>query len=112
VVLGHLGERIPYDLWRIDNLSAGMQMPLPFKKRVSDYMRQNFHVTTSGQFHDAAFHCALAALGAPRVMFSVDYPYEDMEHAAAWFDKTALPEADRLRIGRTNAIKLFKLDLK
>jgi gamma-resorcylate decarboxylase len=35
-----------------------------------------------------------------------------MEHAAAWFDKTALSDADRRRIGRTNAIKLFKLDLK
>ena len=111
VVLGHLGERIPYDLWRIDNLMRHMEMKLPAKKRVSDYMRQNFHLTTSGQFHDTAFHCALAAVGPSRIMFSVDYPYEAMEPAAAWFDNTALPDADRLRIGRTNAIKLFKLDL-
>ncbi len=111
VVLGHLGERIPYDMWRIDNLMDKMQMKSPAKKPVSDYMRQNFYLTTSGQFHDTAFHCALAAMGPSRIMFSVDYPYEDMEHAAAWFDNTALADADRRRIGRTNAIELFKLDL-
>ena len=112
IVLGHLGERIPFDMWRIDNLVAKLPVKYPAKRRVSDYMRENFHLTTSGQFHDTAFHCALAAVGAARLMFSVDYPYEEMEPAAAWFDNTALPEADRLRIGRTNAIRLFKLDLE
>ena len=50
-------------------------------------------------------------MGSSRIMFSVDYPYEEMAPAAAWFDKTELSDADRTRIGRTNAIKLFKLDL-
>ena len=54
---------------------------------------------------------ALEAVGASRIMFSVDYPYEAMEPAAQWFDNTKLAEPDRLAIGRTNAIKLFKLDL-
>lgn len=111
VVLGHLGERIPFDMWRIDNLMDKMPVSYPAKKRVSEYMRQNFHLTTSGQFHDTPFHCALAEMGAARLMFSVDYPYEEMAPAAAWFDNTELSDADRLRIGRTNAIELFKLDL-
>ena len=111
LVLGHLGERIPYDLWRIDNLIGTMNMQMPFKKSVSHYLRHNVHLTTSGQFNDAAFHCGLAAVGAARIMFSVDYPYEAMEHAADWFDSTKLSDADRLRIGRTNAVELFKLDL-
>jgi 2,3-dihydroxybenzoate decarboxylase len=51
----------------------------------------------------------MAELGADRVMFSVDYPFEDMSEAAAWFDKAEISEADRSKIGRTNAIKLFKL---
>ena len=75
-------------------------------------MRSNIHLTTSGQFHDPPFHCALAEMGASRIMFSVDYPYEEMAPAAQWFDHTALSDADRLRIGRTNAIELFKLDLR
>ena len=111
VVLGHLGERIPFDMWRIDNLMEKTPVSYPAKKRVSEYMRENFHLTTSGQFHDAPFQCALAEMGAARLMFSVDYPYEEMAPAAAWFDNTKLSDADRLRIGRTNAIELFKLDL-
>jgi 2,3-dihydroxybenzoate decarboxylase len=83
----------------------------PAKKRVSDYIRENFHLTTSGQFHDTPFHCALAEMGASRIMFSVDYPYEQMAAAATWFDNTVLSDADRLRIGRTNASELFKLNL-
>jgi 2,3-dihydroxybenzoate decarboxylase len=111
VVLGHLGERIPFDMWRIDNLMSKLPVKLPAKKRVSEYLRNNFHLTTSGQFHDTPFHCALAEMGPSRIMFSVDYPYEEMAPAAAWFDKTELSDADRTRIGRTNAAKLFKLHL-
>jgi gamma-resorcylate decarboxylase len=111
IVLGHLGERIPFDMWRIDNLVAKLPGKPRAKKRVSDYMRANFHLTTSGQFHDTPFRCALAEMGAARIMFSVDYPYEEMAPAARWFDNTALSEADRRRIGRGNAIALFKLDL-
>ena len=88
-----------------------LPVKLPAKKRVSEYLRNNFHLTTSGQFHDTPFHCALAEMGPSRIMFSVDYPYEEMAPAAAWFNKTELSDADRTRIGRTNAIKLFKLDL-
>jgi gamma-resorcylate decarboxylase len=98
-------------MWRIDNLNRNLPVKPPMKRTVSDYMRENVHITTSGQFNDVPFHCAIEAVGAARIMFSVDYPYEAMEPAAAWFDNAKLPEQDRLRIGRTNAIKLFKLDL-
>jgi 2,3-dihydroxybenzoate decarboxylase len=79
------------------------------RKPVADYFRANFHVTTSGHFSTPAMIDAMAELGADRVMFSVDYPFEDMSEAAAWFDKAEISEADRSKIGRTNAIKLFKL---
>ena len=112
IVLGHLGERIPFDMWRIDNLVKKLPVKLAAKKPVSEYLRNNFHLTTSGQFHDTPFHCALAEMGASRIMFSVDYPYEDMAQAAQWFDNTKLVDTDRLRIGRTNAVALFKLNVK
>ena len=51
-------------------------------------------------------------MGVNRMMFSTDYPFEKMKDAADWFDHTPLSEAERLQIGRTNAIKLFKLNLK
>jgi 2,3-dihydroxybenzoate decarboxylase len=51
----------------------------------------------------------VAEIGAERVMFSVDYPFEDFSDAADWFDHAEISEADRRKIGRTNAMKLFKL---
>ena len=53
----------------------------------------------------------MTEMGADRVMFSVDWPFEDVGEAAHWFDQAAIGEADRLRVGRENAINLFKLKL-
>jgi gamma-resorcylate decarboxylase len=111
IILGHLGEGLPYYLWRIDNRNSWMKAPHKYaaRKPVADYFRANFHVTTSGHFSTPAMIDAVAELGVDRVMFSVDYPFEDMGEAAAWFDKAEIGETDRRKIGRANAIKLFKL---
>ena len=111
IVLGHLGERIPYDMWRLDHRIRKVPNGYPCKKPMGDYLRANFHMTTSGNFHDATFHCALAEMGPGRILFSVDYPFEDTIDAASWFDNTDMTDADRLKVGRTNAIELFDLDL-
>ena len=111
IVLGHLGERIPYDMWRLDHRIHKSPRGYPLDKPMSAYLRANFHMTTSGNFSDNALACALAEMGAERLLFSVDYPLEDTDEAAHWFDNTELAEADRRKIGRTNAAALFKLDL-
>jgi predicted TIM-barrel fold metal-dependent hydrolase len=111
VILGHLGEGLPFYLWRIDNRNNWMKAPHKYaaKKPVADYVRANFHVTTSGHFSTPALVDTIAEIGADRVMYSVDYPFEDFGDAAQWFDKAEISEADRRKIGRTNALKLFKL---
>jgi gamma-resorcylate decarboxylase len=111
IILGHLGEGLPFYLWRIDNVNNWMKAPRKYaaKKRVANYFRDNFHVTTSGHFSTPALIDTIAEIGADRVMFSVDYPFEDFGDAAGWFDNADLSEADRNKIGRTNAMKLFKL---
>jgi predicted TIM-barrel fold metal-dependent hydrolase len=111
VILGHLGEGLPYYLWRIDNRNNWMKAPHKYaaRKPVADYFRANFHLTTSGHFSTPALIDAVAEVGSERVMFSVDYPFEDFSDAADWFDKAEISEADRLKIGRTNAMELFKL---
>ena len=45
------------------------------------------------------------------VMFSSDTPYESLDEAATWFDNVPLSYADRIRIGRTNAAELLKLNI-
>jgi predicted TIM-barrel fold metal-dependent hydrolase len=54
----------------------------------------------------------MTVVGADRIMFSTDWPFENVDHAAKWFDAAIISENDRIKIGRTNAIKLFKLPLR
>jgi 2,3-dihydroxybenzoate decarboxylase len=113
VILGHLGEFLPSHIWRTSHwASANGRNPqgVPAKKPFIDYLRQNFYVTTSGNFRTLAMRNAMEELGTARVLFSADYPFEDMEEAAAWFDAAEIGENDREAIGRENARRLFKLD--
>jgi predicted TIM-barrel fold metal-dependent hydrolase len=111
IILGHLGEGIPAYLWRIDNRNSWMKAPHQYaaKKSVADYFRNNFVVTTSGNFSTSALNQAIEEIGVARVLWSADYPFEDISDAAEWIDAAPLSEEDRLKIGRTNAQKLFKL---
>ncbi|WP_428395809.1 amidohydrolase family protein [Lichenicoccus sp.] len=114
VVLGHLGEGLPYMLprmqHRLDEQREGTKGSKA-KRRPSYYFANNFHVTTSGHFHTKPFLEAIDQIGADRMMFSVDYPYEQMDMGGRWFDDMRLEEALKLQIGRENANKLFKLGL-
>ncbi|PWJ52900.1 gamma-resorcylate decarboxylase [Quadrisphaera granulorum] len=112
VVLGHMGEGIPAMLWRIDHRNAWVDVPktYPAQRRFVDYFQQNFHITTSGNFRTQTLIDALLELGADRIMFSTDWPFENVDHAADWFDAASISEPDRLKIGRTNAARLFGLE--
>jgi predicted TIM-barrel fold metal-dependent hydrolase len=112
-VLGHLGEGITVQLWRIDHRNGWMKHPHQYaaKKGVADYFRKHFHLTTSGNFHTPSLVNALTEMGPDRVMFSVDWPFEAVGEGAQWFDKADISEANRQKVGRANAIKLFKLKL-
>ncbi|HEY5898656.1 MAG TPA: amidohydrolase family protein [Burkholderiales bacterium] len=112
IILGHLGEGLPYSIWRCDNRNAWTKAPprYPAKKRLGEYLQQNFYLTTSGNFHTPTLVNAMLEVGADRIMFSTDWPFENVDHAAIWFDACTISEADRLKIGRTNAERLFKLN--
>ena len=109
VILGHLGEMLPYNIWRFDHRVAKRPRGIPARRRFTEYLRSNFYVTTSGNFHTSTLNCAMAEMGADRVLFSVDYPFEEVVDAASWFDNCEISEGDRLKIGRTNAAQLFSL---
>ena len=108
IVLGHLGERIPYDLWRLDHRLR--KVPgRPAKREMGEYFRENFYLTTSGNFSTTSLIQAILTVGADRLLFAVDYPFEDHAQGAAWFDAADIAEADRRKIGRDNAMTLFGL---
>jgi 2,3-dihydroxybenzoate decarboxylase len=112
IILGHLGEGLPYSIWRVDNRNAWTKQPprYPAKRPLGEYFQQNFHLTTSGNFRTQTLIDAMLEVGADRILFSTDWPFENVDHAALWFDRCAISEADRLKIGRTNAERLFKLN--
>ena len=113
ICIGHLGENIPFGLWRIDARMRFSRREYRGKRPLGDYFRDHFHITTSGNFNDPAFRCTLDVLDENKVYFSADYPFEKTEDAAAWYDSSrVVTEEQRRRIGRTNAMKLFNLDLK
>jgi 2,3-dihydroxybenzoate decarboxylase len=113
IVLGHLGEGIPAMLWRIDHRNGWMKARHKYaaKAAVADYFRKHFWLTTSGHYSTSALKQAIDELGADRVMFSVDWPFEDPGEACGWIDTAPIAEADRQKIGRDNAVKLFKLKI-
>ena len=111
IILGHLGENLPYSVWRVDNCNGWVEgrHNYPAQKKIADYFYANFYLTTSGNFHTQTLIAAMMELGADKILFSIDWPFENVSHAADWFDRVPISEADRLKIGRTNALKLFKL---
>ena len=110
IILGHMGEAIPYQLWRIDSRweicnRGGRALPKP----PSHYIKNNIHVTTSGVCSTEPLACAVAALGSDNVMFSVDYPFERTDLAAQFISSTPLDERVRAKICHGNAERLLRL---
>jgi len=101
VALGHLGETLPYLLWRFD--SRAKLYGVKLGQKPSDYIKQNFVVTTSGMCSAEPLNCAIAALGADRVMFAADYPFEQAEEAGKFMDETPLDDGIRKDIAFSNA---------
>jgi len=113
IVLGHLGEGLPFTLPRLEHRlhmqRAGSGLGVAAEP-VSHYFNRNFLITTSGHFHTRTLECAVGEIGSDRVMFSVDYPYETMQEAAGWFDASLLCHNDRVKVGRDNAARIFGIE--
>jgi 2,3-dihydroxybenzoate decarboxylase len=109
VVLGHLGETLPYFAWRIQHCFEFNPSDKRVQRRLQDYLCDNFYVSTSGIFSDQALIAAVLTIGADRILFAVDYPYEPIAPAADWIERAPISEIDRRKIAHLNARALFKL---
>ena len=109
MIIGHLGEMLPFAAYRIDRYYGlgGSGSGQRLKQLPSDYLRNNFHVTTSGNFCAPAFTCTLEVMGADRVMFSVDYPMDDNQTGAEFMASYPMDDATRQKVSSENAIRLF-----
>ena len=109
IVLGHMGETLPFVLWRIDSRFKVYRPKVPLKLLPSDYVRRNFFATTAGACQNEALVCAVQAMGADRVLFSVDYPMEDSAEAAHFIETAPIGEREREMICWRNATQLLRL---
>jgi len=109
VILGHLGECVPFGIWRVDHRIVKTGVRPQAKLPISRYLRENFYITTSGNFRTQALTDVITEVGADRVLYSVDYPFEDMGDAAEWFDHAPIAESDRVKIAFGNARQVFRL---
>ena len=107
LILGHMGESLPYLLWRIDRRTKAFATGATITP--SDIFKKNIVVTTSGVFADQPLLCALAEIGDDSVLYSVDHPFEIMQQAAEWFDKAPISLATREKISWRNAARLLKV---
>ena len=113
IVLGHMGEGLPFSMWRVDNRNkwTNAEPSYPATQKLSYYFENNFYITTSGNFRTQTLIDSMLEVGSDRILFSADWPFENIDHAAEWFDVCTISEADRLKIGRTNSLRLFKIEL-
>ncbi len=106
IIIGHLGEGLAFHLHRIDtqlNPLAGLPKP------IIQYLTENIWYTTSGYFFDDQFALTRAMFGDDRVVFSVDYPFEDNRQAREWFNHLDLPGAVREKMAHGTADRLLRL---
>jgi predicted TIM-barrel fold metal-dependent hydrolase len=107
LIVGHMGEALPFMLARASRQLAPAVTGL--RRSVSDYVRDNVSITTSGFFATPPFLTALLELGADRILFSVDYPYSSNREGRAFLDRMPVSPADREKIAHGNAERLLRV---
>jgi 2,3-dihydroxybenzoate decarboxylase len=110
LIIGHMGEMLPFVLWRLDDRWRTRNHPVQLELPPSAYIRRNIWVTTTGVEYLPALRLTVEALGVDRVLFSVDYPYQDSHSAVDFINRAPLSVADRDAICRGNAARLLGLD--
>lgn len=107
IIIGHMGEMIPFFLARIS--AAVSRAAKGLQHSIEDYFHRNVYITTSGLFTAPPLYLALAVVGADRIMFSIDYPFSSTEQGREYLDKLYLAPADFAKITHGNAERLLKL---
>jgi uncharacterized protein len=107
IILGHMGENLPYSLARAEAVLSRARRPS--SRSIADVFYQNFSITTSGYFTLPPLMCALQVVGADRILFSIDYPFSSTETGRRFLDSWPLNPADIEKIAHGNADRLLRL---
>jgi hypothetical protein len=112
IIVGHMGDHLPFNIARADRVlgeMAGEGGKAPFERRLMEYFRDNFYITTSGYFDLPPFLCAREVIGIGRILFSVDYPYASNAEGRRFLDQLPVSPEDREEIAHGIAERVLKL---
>jgi len=116
IVVGHLGEALPFWLFRLDYMHRASVLAKryaslqPLKKKISDYMRENVYVTTSGMAWEPAILFCQSVLGVDRVLYAMDYPYQFVAEEVTATDNLPISDLDKKKLFQLNAERVFSLE--
>jgi len=110
IILGHMGEFLPFQLSRFDARYADLDLKQPLGKLPSEYFGANISITTTGVFSHAALIGAIEAMGIDNVMFSIDYPFETSAKAVDFMNSAPLAPGDKEKVAHANAERLLRLN--
>ena len=108
IVIGHMGELLPFAVARTEQRLSHIPSA-SLERSPQDCLGENFYLTTSGNFHTPSLVGTLLQVGAERVLFAADHPFERMSEAADWLERAPISVADREKIGALNAKRVFRL---
>jgi predicted TIM-barrel fold metal-dependent hydrolase len=109
IILGHLGEALPFLMTRIDWAWVHPFDPAArpnLSKKPSEYLRDNVWVTTSGHYYEPAFKCTYEAMGIDKILLGTDYPYEDSSECIEFVEGLSISQEDKDKIYYGNAAQL------
>ena len=109
IILGHLGEGLPFAMHRLNDHTYRAAARRGLKKTPIQYLKDNLLVTTSGNWYEPAFLCTLLALGADNILFAVDWPYEPNTAGIGFLKKLLISDADREKIAHGNAERILRM---
>jgi 2,3-dihydroxybenzoate decarboxylase/5-carboxyvanillate decarboxylase len=112
IVLGHMGEAVPFWLWRLNFMNSRAQKAGRSPKTqlsMDEYFRRNFVITNSGVEDPLAMDYAIRKLGVGNVMWAIDYPYQPMKPAVDFMDAMPLSDEDKAKVYGGNAERVFKI---
>ena len=112
ICIGHMGEAIPFWIWRIDFMSGRAQDSGRAPKtrlRMEEYFRRNFVITTSGVEDPIALDYAIKRIGIDNVLWAIDYPYQPTKPAVEFMDRAPVTDQERRKLYHENAERIFHI---
>ena len=114
LVVGHLGEALPFWLYRLDYMNKTARPTIrtgaaALERRISEYVKENVYITTSGMAWAPAITFVQSVVGVDRVMYAMDYPYQFELYEVEATDDLPIDAEDKKKLFQANAERVFDL---